>query len=542
MASLKNYKVAVADTETDPFKFGRVPKPFCLEFYSDEVCEVFWGPNCIRDFMLWLEIQPEQYVIYFHNGGKFDFYFMLEHLDNPVKIINGRIVEAKLYNHKVRDSIAIIPIALKQYQKTEIDYKIMELGEREKPKNKKEILAYLHDDCRYLFDLVSAFVDRFGFMLTVGKTAMTEIQKRHNFKIMGKNQDPVYREYYFGGRVQCFDHGLLKGPWKMADINSSYPNSMRNFKHPVNGQFDIGDKLPDNFDVPYFAHIRARSDGALPVKLFSDTGVETGLKFPTGTYDFKVCSHEIEVALKYGLIDILDVYEVHTACETIVFDTYVDDFFSEKDTAKTAGDMVAYLFAKFMLNSGYGKFGQNPDNFQNWKLVREYGDDLILEQKGFELHHEFGEFELWSKPALITDSAYYDVSIAASITSASRAVLLEGIQHAEQPIYCDTDSLLCRDFHGDIDKHRLGAWDIEYSDIPMAAIGGKKLYALYDPKDARKKVPAIKTVSKGGNLSLKQIIKACNGDTVLNENMAPTFSLSKNPHFISRNFKMTIDD
>jgi hypothetical protein len=528
----KKYRIAVVDTETDPFKFGRVPKPFVIEFYTDNQYEVFWGDDCVERFMLWLEIQSDQYIIYAHNGGKFDFHFFYEWIDNPVKIINGRIVAAKLFTNQIRDSLAIIPIALKNYNKTEIDYDKMERDKREN--HKQEILNYLHDDCVYLYEIVCAFIERFGLQLTVGKTAMTEIQKLHDFVIMGEYQDEIYREYYYGGRVQCFQTGILKGPWKVIDVNSMYPTAMRNYDHPVNGQFDICEKLPKDFSKPYFAHFKANSKGALPVKM-----PDGSLGFPHGVYEFKACSHEIRVAMECGLLDILEVYEVHIACQTIRFDTFVDKFYDEKSLAKKNGDKVGELFAKFMLNSGYGKFGQNPDNFKDWKIVRDYGNDEALSEKGFELYQDFSAFELWGKPTMIKDTSFYDVSIAASITSAARSIMLEGIQKADTPVYCDTDSLICKDFNGEIDKFALGAWDLE-NEVDNVAIAGKKLYALYNKKSKRN-IP-VKIVSKGGRLELSQLLDMCRGKTVVNANDAPTFSLSKPPHFITRNFKMTVDN
>lgn len=544
----KILNIATVDVETDPFLFGRIPKPFALEFYcaSHNICEVFWGDDCVTRWINWLEKQPEPFLIYAHNGGKFDFHFFTAYLENPCKIINARIVEAHIVfentssgedtvSHRLRDSFAIMPYALaKMAHKIEIDITKLERHCREK--HKAEILTYLHQDCVGLSELVVAFIERFGPKLTIGSTAMAEIKKRHPFRTMTKEDDAQFRPFYYGGRVQCFKSGIVdNGPWKCFDVNSMYPKAMRDYRHPINGAFETSRELPPDFERPYFLHFRGRNRGALPKR--SEYKAELSFNEPDG--EFYACSHEIQVALKYGLIDIDEIIACHVAVEFQSMGVFVDEFYKQKQDAKANGDSITELFAKFLLNSGYGKYGQNPDNFSDWFINREWGNDEALTQAGYSLDCEFEDFELWSKPTENTEHAYFDVSIAASITSAARAMMLEGIQHATEPLYCDTDSLICRDFRGDVDKLRLGAWKYEWT-APAVAIAGKKLYAAYDPSQPMSQKP-IKLVSKGGGLKLAELVSICQGSTVEFHNQAPTFSLIRPTDFITRNFRMTVD-
>lgn len=538
MSRAKKKKIAVLDCETDPFLYGRIPEPFCIEFYTDGEMFQTWGNNCVAEMADYLEALPDEYLIYAHNGGKFDFHFFHKYIDNPIKIINARIVSAGMFQHTFRDSFAILPMPLRDYEKEDFDYSKLEKNKRDK--NKSAILNYLHSDCINLFKLVSAFVDRFGAKLTVGSTAMKEIQKRHTFKRFNGQQDAFFRQFYYGGRVECFKGGILPGKpsWKSYDVNSSYPKSMRDYKHPHNGAFHRCREMPDNFDNPFFIHFTGQNAGALPIHN------KEGLTFHQEYGEFFACSHEIEVALKYGLIRIDEIHSCHIAMQTIQFDTFVNDFYVEKVAAKISGDLLSEIFSKFMLNSGYGKFAQNPANFLDWKLVRDYGHDLELRAEGYELKSEFPDFELWAKPTEITDTSYFDVSIAASITSASRAILLEGIQNAVEPIYCDTDSLICREFKGNISSTELGAWKFEREN-KFAAIAGKKMYSVYDSEkdilNNRIKKAKGKLVSKGGQIELKDLLKMCRGGSHTHHNAAPTFSLIKPTVFISRKFVQTID-
>jgi len=405
------------------------------------------------------------------------------------------------------------------------------LFEREtREKHKSEILEYLHFDCLYLHDLVSAFVERFGPKLTVGATAIGQLMERHEFERMTETNDAYFRQWYFGGRVECFEGGELDGPFKVIDVNSMYPFVMKNFNHPVNCNFDLSDEMPESFEYPFFMRFIGRNRGAIPVK---DEDGTLNFNVPQG--EFYACSHEIEAALELGLLEIDEVIECAVCMETIRFETFVDDFYKQKVDCKKAGDKIGETFAKFMLNSAYGKFGQNPENFKDWKIVRDYGRDEDLISEGWTMENELSEFELWSKPARITSTAFFDVSIAASITSAARATLLRGLSQATRPIYCDTDSIICQDFSGTIDPTILGAWKFE-GQAAKAAIAGKKTYALYD--DIRK---PVKLACKGGDLEAKDILKMCRGGVIEFHNSAPTFSLKRQPKFITRKFSATVD-
>ena len=87
-------KIAVIDAETDPFRKGRVPKPFVWGFYDGETYLDFWTDD-VHEIIKFL--QNEEYIVYAHNGGKFDYHFMLDYINlyEDISIINGRL--AKFY-------------------------------------------------------------------------------------------------------------------------------------------------------------------------------------------------------------------------------------------------------------------------------------------------------------------------------------------------------------------------------------------------------------------------------------------------------------
>jgi DNA polymerase elongation subunit (family B) len=219
------------------------------------------------------------------------------------------------------------------------------------------------------------------------------------------------------------------------------------------------------------------------------------------------------------------------------FAEFVNHFYGLRLEAKATGDKLNSILYKLILNSAYGKFALNPRKFKEWLLtVGEIpnGDQWTLHSNGPGIY-------IWERPSPRA-GGFYNIAAAASITGAARANLLLNIHNSTRPIYCDTDSILCENFSGDLDETRLGAWKIEATGN-MAAIAGKKLYALFDGETVLKKA------SKGCQLSATEILKLCKGKVVTYHNAAPSFHLhGKGQHslgdlgsadFITRNIRST---
>src|SRR5271154_3046811 len=114
-------KIAVLDLETDPFEEGIMVAPFLAGFHDGEETVLIWHENCIGKMVEYLSKRKEKCLIYAHNGGRFDFFFFLPHLDaKNLRIINGRIVEAFLSGHTLRDSFALMPFPLADFDKDKI--------------------------------------------------------------------------------------------------------------------------------------------------------------------------------------------------------------------------------------------------------------------------------------------------------------------------------------------------------------------------------------------------------------------------------------
>jgi hypothetical protein len=497
---------------------------------------VFWGDDCVAHLLAYLE-QCEPLLIYAHNGGKFDFHFLLKHVENPLRVIKQRIVSAKLMQHQLRDSYAILPVALKTTgKKLDIDINLLERERREK--NRHEIERYLHADCVALFDMVASFRERFGDALTIGSVALKELSRLHPFRRQGSGHDAVFRPWYFGGRVQCFaPAGVYEGDWRVYDVNSMYPYVMRTMRHGINGSWEL-DTLPDDEETPYFALIDATSKRAL-VRRTDDKRLvgdhERALFFASG--------HEIRAGFACGRLDIHDVLDCYVARDHLAFDAFVDLHYAAKDAAKREGNKIDETFAKLLLNSAYGATAKRPDLFREYYINHDLGK---LPEAGWSLSVDLQSCELWEKPVEIEERMYCDVAIGASITGAARSVLLTGLHHAKRPIYCDTDAIVCEGLDMPLDRYALGAWDLE-AEGSRVAIGGKKLYALFDGDEP------VKWASKGARLDGYDIERIAKGEVIYHERDAPAFGLKAKvtasqdylegrAKFVSRKMQITVDE
>jgi hypothetical protein len=529
MPKKKSVKLAVIDFETDPFLHGRLPVPFAWGFYDGKRYIEHWQTNawesnqCVDILIDFLADQEDEYLVLAHNGGKFDFLFFIERLEGTIRIVNGRILEAKLGRHTIRDSYAILPIPLAQAGgKAEIDYKLMEREVREN--HREEILHYMKKDCVSLFELVTAFYEEFGDALTIGGTAMKELKKFHPYDTFTPAMDKMFRPYYFGGRCQCFEVGVIDASIDVFDLNSSYPFTMKSMLHPVSSENWITSRIGPQ---TAFVQWEGENYNAVPIR------TKTGLDFTCPRGVFHTTIHEFNAGLDTGTIRPLKILEAIHFKELTSFDSFIEHFYTSRLAAKAAGDIFHDLFYKLILNSAYGKFAQSPDDFED-SIILPFGE-VPGEEYGDAPKFTHGEYAIWCKPAL--RKTYFNVATAASITGGSRATLLRGLAQTERPLYCDTDSIFTASpFTGATDNKRLGAWKHEYTGSQMA-IAGKKLYALMGEKDGELK--CLKKASKGTTLNPLAIFMIARGDTCETRNDAPSFKLDGRHQFIKRNISRT---
>jgi hypothetical protein len=374
--------------------------------------------------------------------------------------------------------------------------------------------------------MISRFIDEFGQRLTIGGAAMEQLQMHHEFEIANKEFDDKFRPFYSGGRNQCFKTGIVHGDIKLIDINSSYPASMLNDLHPIGLNYIESKRITKNTD---FATIEAINYGALSMR------VKNGIDFTTREGIFNATGHEIRAGLETGTLKIKRVLNAYEFIRRSNFADFINHFYNLRIEASIADDALLIIFYKLILNSAYGKFCTDCDDFKDWFISPS--DEIMPWPWVNEITH--AEYILWSKPSL--QKKYYNVATGSSITGASRARLLRGLALADNPIYCDTDSIFYTgNFRGEIDKNKLGAWKPE-AEGQALAIAGKKMYALLDHNGVVIKTNKGKEIkaSKGVRLTAEEIVRAAKGDVIRYENPVPLFKLDGGQQFGFRTIQIT---
>lgn len=513
--------IAVLDFETDPFdnQSSELILPFSAVLYSDNFEPVIiWEENFEkfkRQVVEAINALSEPYTIYAHNGGKFDFMFLISELRGKVSFKGRGIMSASIGVHELRDSFHIIPEKLANLQKNKFDYSKLKKLERHKWRD--EIIAYNLSDCIYLLKFVKAFLNEFGFKISIGQAAMGRLRQSYRFERVGEHTDTRLRHHFFGGRVECI-RGLGNFPdnYEYIDVNSMYPDVMANCQHPVGGEYIW--RTGDPGRNTCFIDLTCHSEAAL-VRRSEQTG-ETHA--PIGRARFKTTIWEYECALKWGLLRDIEIHECIDNVQRTDFSKFVSPLYHERQQVKEKLSLLQEgteeynelkkddIFLKLILNNAYGKFAQNPRNYKENYITSPDERPEIDERGSWGDFPKFecAEYRVWQRPN--PEWRFNNVGTGASITGAARAKLLDALQRVERPIYCDTDSIICKS-HGNIEIHKtkLGAWDIE-KNIRNVIINGKKLYSFEDLKDGKNIIR-----SKGvGDLTWEQMLAMNDGETM----------------------------
>lgn len=521
------------DAETDPFKKGRIPKPFIWGLYNGTSFHTFDETDDLIAYLREYDI-----IAYAHNGGKFDFHYLIEAitLAAPMKIINGRIASAKIGKCELRDSYCLFPEALARFgAKDSIDYRKMEAKIR--VKHMPEIIKYLKQDCIGLWEAVDRHEIDYGRHLTQAGAAMATWEGMIDEKAPRSTADYFneFSRFYYGGRVECFDSGYIQGPLAVYDINSAYPFAMLS-QHPYGLDY-LETIEPDAVEPTDFVQLQCVSKGALPFR--SDTG---GIYFPDDdeVREYTVTGHEFIAGVETGALSSIRLIKSYSWMDNRDFSEYVTHFWGIRQVCKTSGDKMGDIFAKYKLNSLYGKFGANPDNYGNfmcvpWDEREDYGkENEYGEQIGYTLDGTLGPHALLRAPLDDWQQRYFNVATAASITGYVRAYLWRALSSSRNVVYCDTDSIVCGETEVPT-GNSLGQWKREGS-VTGAWIAGKKMYALEGDfgKGATEKL-----ASKGVKLTRAEIKAVALGAAILYEPDAPTFRLRGAPVFTNRTVKAT---
>ena len=565
------------DCETDPFRHGRVPKPFIWGLYTGGGYHTF---DTVEELIE--AIKDNDVIIYAHNGGRFDFHFLLKHIElfTEIKVINGRLVTASIGACELRDSWNILPEKLASFGgKLEIDYAKLEPDVRHL--HMPEIKRYLREDCVSLYNAIEAFEANYGRHLTQAGASMAHWLSISGLPSPKSNREyfDKFSQYYYGGRVQCFRSGHIAGPGKVFDIRSAYPWAMLG-EHPYETEY-MEFERPKRVTPASMVTLDCVSLGALPWR--DDRGV---IKFPCDNEKrrYHVPGHEVLAALETLTIKHVDLIHAYDFTGQKDFSVYIKHFYNIRKAAKARGDQFQSIFCKLLMNSLYGKFCANPENYGNFmctpfeqmtdyicrcdKIARDCQcykhDGKRCDCEGFFFDGMIGPHALLKARLDPWQEHYINVATGASITSKVRAKLWVAMQHTRGLAYCDTDSIICESAPELDLGDDLGQWADE-GEFSSGHIAGKKLY-WFRGKFAGG--ATVKAATKGVNLKASDIRDrigekietddytgytllgnrvdpddairiAASGERVVFNNDAPTFSVKSKPRFQTRRVRRT---
>lgn len=288
---------------------------------------------------------------------------------------------------------------------------------------------------------------------------------------------------YFGGRVECFQMGDVRGELGAWDINSSYPSAMcEEYPHCASLQHYPGNhpavqgmktfhKLKHGIAlvtirIPHNPKRRERLVPPLPFK-----GKDGAVHFPTGTITGWYCVPELQNAVKWGA----RVTQIHEAWLTAkgvrYFEPVIRPAYEQRRQVKKQFPIKAETL-KLLMNSGYGKFAEQKPRTSVVGLVR--GPEAVLNDEGNPQAEILATWEGMTsiRFPLMEPPETANYLIGSYVTAYARINLHRALHAiASNPdlvlLYCDTDSAyVWRKANGampdiDIDQSKLGAWKEE---------------------------------------------------------------------------------
>jgi hypothetical protein len=309
-----------------------------------------------------------------------------------------------------------------------------------------------------------------------------------------------------------------------------YPFAMANFKHPV--QMPTLSSKHITADT-YFLTVTGKNYGAACKR------TKEGLRFDIDRGTFGMSIYEFNTAVSHGLFIPEKIEQCYNFRNSTNFEKFVTEFFNKRKQAKDNKDNIHSLFYKLLLNSSYGKLAMDSSRFKDYTLTdsstnlsaKNYSPSIVPLSESKHGIYSAEDYILWERPVKM--NRFYNVATAASITGAARSILLDGIARAKNPIYCDTDSIICEGMDGvKISDSELGAWKLE-AEGDTCYIAGKKMYALFNGKQC------VKHASKGVRLTPDEIIKITQGAIIEDTRDAPSYNASGSYQFIKRRARMT---
>jgi len=272
---------------------------------------------------------------------------------------------------------------------------------------------------------------------------------RHEIQIHDNAQiKKLERSGYFGGRTEVFKAGEIKQQVHQLDVTSLYPHVMKagNFPRALI-EYEIQPRytsnLPDIDWASCIAEVVLDTPHAIyPMRL------DNAVLFPVGEFQTVLCGPELSQAIRQGRVKAIRSWS-HYDCQPI-FTEFVDGLWGLRLGYKQAGNELYDQFAKRIMNSLYGKFGQRSPGWVNvpgviapvpwsqWTKVDKVANTRhVYRSFGWQVQEKCEREEI--------DGTF--VAISAFVSAAGRVYMnrIRGIAGNENVYYQGVDSIVCTD-------------------------------------------------------------------------------------------------
>jgi len=373
---------------------------------------------------------------------------------------------------------------------------------------KKDLLTYLHHDCKSLYQCIDAFF-RAPIICLAKKKWTTASQSIEVFRMFLKeplhslpddeklyiegNLDEFVRRAYFGGRTEIFkpifdskfqDDDLLF----CFDVNSLYPFCMLNEFPDKFIKWGKGFKDYNKHEMGIWrCKVRVPKDMYMPILAIK---FNERLIFPVGEFEGYWTKYELDYAVTQGY-EILEIMEGAIFENAgFIFKEFVETLYDMRLEAKEKKDNVTQMTMKLLMNSCYGRMGINKERS---KIIVDNGEFTKIKFLA-DVETLNGPVRLAEKPER-AEKLFSNPVIACYVTSYARVHLHKECTKVgvESVHYVDTDSCFTNKMMET--GKELGAMKLEYS-CKSACFLLPKTYAIEGINEDGKEKP-LKLTMKG---------------------------------------------
>ena len=381
----------------------------------------------------------------------------------------------------IKDSLKILNFSVERIakdfelpiQKLKIDYKAKrEVGH----KLTEEEVAYIRNDVEIMSRALNIMFENGLTKITIASDALSSFKDmtpyfNKLFPVLPLEIDNDLRRAYKGGftYLNPIYAGVDLGSGYVLDKNSMYPSKMVNEFLPIMWpQFFDGKYEEDDLYPLYIQRLTCSfklKKGKIPsIQIKNNPNFRVNEYIESSDGDLitlTLCKPDLELFLaNYDVEDVVWQGGWKFQAMKGIFTNYVEHWTEQKIKAKKEHNGAMYLISKLMLNSLYGKFGQNPCG----RSKRPFLLDGVLKFALNDVEQR--------KPIFVAMAAFITAYARKDIIESAQKIREYGLKnYGYDPwCYCDTDSLhvllKLEDLRKmrnelDIDDYKLGAWKIE---------------------------------------------------------------------------------